>query len=239
MKLNLLAWTALPAFAAAAPIGPGGYWTPPNDKPGLTCDFKKIKVPGQGEYACLTVGQSICRDNGGNFGTWWFGIDEVTTDYTAPDGTVLTTKDTFPVLVDPATKRYPITGSTYHYQDAGEQKTCKDEDGTAQRNGNYAGTTHICIGETNDFDPSKFSEERPYLFFYNEKTHTFPYQLVCDGIGAEGRLPMLKMINNEGIGRETYVDYPVDIVKFKKVSTHVFQLCFHSTDGVSIHFSHV
>ena len=239
-KPLLLALTALPASASVSASAISGYWTPPNDKPGLTCDFKKIKVPGQGEYACITLGQSICRDNGGNFGTWWFGVDEVTTDYTAPDGTVITTKDTFPVLIDPATNRYAITGSTYHYEDTqGDQKICKDDDGEAQRDGNYAGTTHICIGEVDEFDPGRFSDERPYLFFYNEKTHTFPYQLVCDGIGAEDRLPMMKMVNNEDIAQDMYIDYPVDIVKFKKVSTttYIDFNYFHSTDAAI--FTHV
>lgn len=57
------------------------------------------------------------------------------------------------------------------------------------------------------------------MFFYNEKTHRFVYQLVCDGIGEEGKLPQLKMVNNEAYADNIYVKYPVDIVKFEKGST--------------------
>lgn len=85
--------------------------------------------------------------------------------------------------------------------------------------GNYAGTTHICIGENNESDPKKYSKERPYMFFYNEKTHQFLYQLVCDGIGEDSKLPQLKMVNNEDYAYSQYVDYPVDVVKFKKGAT--------------------
>ena len=83
----------------------------------------------------------------------------------------------------------------------------------------YAGTTHICIGENTENDPNKFTNERPYMFFYDEKRHEFLYQLVCDGAGELGKLPQLKMINNEDLVTKTYVNYPVDIAKFKKGAT--------------------
>ena len=57
------------------------------------------------------------------------------------------------------------------------------------------------------------------MFFYDEKSHQYLYQLVCDGIGEEGKLPELKMANNEDLADAIYVDYPVDIVKFKKGAT--------------------
>eukprot|EP00563_Minutocellus_polymorphus_P002922 CAMPEP_0181039242 /NCGR_PEP_ID=MMETSP1070-20121207/10363_1 /TAXON_ID=265543 /ORGANISM="Minutocellus polymorphus, Strain NH13" /LENGTH=141 /DNA_ID=CAMNT_0023117077 /DNA_START=522 /DNA_END=951 /DNA_ORIENTATION=- len=59
-------------------------------------------------------------------------------------------------------------------------------------------------------DPNQYSNERPYMFFYNEKTHQFLYQLVCDGIGEEGKLPQLKMVNHEDLadkkGTTRYTD---------------------------------
>jgi len=41
--------------------------------------------------------------------------------------------------------------------------------------------THVCIGEDQGFDPNKFSEERPYMFFYDEKSQTRVGELICDG----------------------------------------------------------
>jgi len=214
---------ALQSIAALSVITSVGaswnYWISPNDMPGVTCEFKKVKIPGRGEFTCLALGESICRDNGGNFGKWWFGVEEVTTSITTPNNSEMTITDTFPVLVDPATNRYPITGTTYTETVNGENKICT-AGGEAQRDGNYAGTTHICIGETTETDISKFSHERPYLFFFNEKTNEYLYQLVCDGIGTPGKLPMIKMVNNEDFAYAKYVEYPVDIVKYKKGFTN-------------------
>jgi hypothetical protein len=125
--------------------------------------------------------------------------------------------DTFPVLIDPALTRYPVTGTTFTDRETGE--ICKNGYGEAIRGCNYAGTTHICISEDIEFDPNRYSNERPYMFFYDEKKHQYLYQLVCDGIGEEGKLPELKMVNQEDLAGATYVNYPVDIVKFKKGAT--------------------
>mmetsp|Transcript_7979 Transcript_7979/g.17856 ORF Transcript_7979/g.17856 Transcript_7979/m.17856 type:complete len:1048 (-) Transcript_7979:120-3263(-) len=54
---------------------------------------------------------------------------------------------------------------------------------------------------------------------YNEKARshlTFNYQLIFDDAVTEGKLYRLKMVNNEDLAYEKYVDYPVDIVKYKK-----------------------
>ena len=75
------------------------------------------------------------------------------------------------------------------------------------------------VSENIESDPNRYSNERPYMFFYDEKTHQYLYQLVCDGIGEEGKLPELKIVNNEDLSDATYVKYPVDIVKFKKGAT--------------------
>ena len=56
------------------------------------------------------------------------------------------------------------------------------------------------------------------MFFYNEKTQQFLCQLVCDGIGTEGKMPMIKMVNNEDVPE--HADYPIDIVKAKKGFTY-------------------
>ena len=41
--------------------------------------------------------------------------------------------------------------------------------------------THVCIGEEHGHDPNRYSKERPYLRFYNEKTNQFVGNLTCDG----------------------------------------------------------
>ena len=41
--------------------------------------------------------------------------------------------------------------------------------------------THVCIGEVHGYDPNRYSKERPYLTFYNEKTHLTVGNLTCDG----------------------------------------------------------
>ena len=53
------------------------YWIPPLDVPGVGCDNKRLKIPDHGEYICMSVGEGICRDNGGYFGEWRFGVEEI------------------------------------------------------------------------------------------------------------------------------------------------------------------
>ena len=220
MKFSLQTLVAAVTVSSASAMW--GYWVPPLDEPGVSCEHKRIKIPDHGEYTCMTVGTGICRNNGGYFGEWRFGVNKFDESpakckSTPVGGVADCPKDTsFPTIFDPATTSYAITGATWLDNDG--KKACKVK-GVAQRNDAYAGTTHICIGENIDTDYKKFSEERPYMFFYNEKTHTFLYQLVCDGAGTEGKLPQLKMVNNEDLAHEMYVDYPVDITKFKKGTT--------------------
>ena len=199
---------------------PSNYWTPPLDKPGMACENVRLKIPDHGEFSCIPIGEGICRDNGGAFGEWRFGIEEVETPPCELSGECpvsMKPADTFPVLIDPANTRYPITGTTFTNSETG--KVCENGYGEAIRGCNYAGTTHICISENIESDPNRYSDERPYMFFYDEKSHQYLYQLVCDGIGEEGKLPELKMVNNEDLADATYVKYPVDIVKFKKGAT--------------------
>lgn len=47
--------------------------------------------------------------------------------------------------------------------------------------------THICIGEEHGYDPKRFSEQRPYLKFYNEKTQETVGNLACDGTDGKVR----------------------------------------------------
>mmetsp|Transcript_25436 Transcript_25436/g.73576 ORF Transcript_25436/g.73576 Transcript_25436/m.73576 type:complete len:414 (-) Transcript_25436:42-1283(-) len=198
------------------------YWAPPLNTPGMACEYKRMKIQDHGDFTCMSVGEGICRDNGGYFGEWLFGVEEVERGVCnfsgiCPQPDEFFDASTFPVLIDPATNRYPLTGTTYTDSETGE--ICKNENGQAIQGCNYAGTTHICIGENIDEDPTRYSAERPYMFFYNEKTHMFLYQLVCDAVGEGGRLPQLKMINNGALADDRYVSYPVDIVKFKKGAT--------------------
>ena len=211
--------TGVGCIAAGDAYIPSNYWIPRLDKPGMTCEAVRLKIPDHGEFSCLPIGEGICRDNGGAFGEWRFGIEEVETPpcEVTSKCRIDTETSTFPVLIDPANTRYPITGTTFTNSETG--KVCKNGLNEAVRGCNYAGTTHICISENIEDDPNRYSEERPYMFFYDEKSHQYLYQLVCDGIGEEGKLPELKMVNNEDLADATYVNYPVDIVKFKKGAT--------------------
>ena len=211
------------ACTSLCPVGeafiPSNYWVPPLDKPETTCEHVRLKIPDHGEFTCLPIGEGICRDNGGAFGEWRFGIEEVQTPPCEVTSIcrIGTATDTFPVLIDPANTRYPITGTTFTDSDTGE--ICKNDLNEAVRGCNYAGTTHICISENIESNPNRYSNERPFMFFYDQKSHQYLYQLVCDGIGEEGKLPELKMVNQKDLADATYVDYPVDIVKFKKGAT--------------------
>ena len=65
--------------------------------------------------------------------------------------------------------------------------------------------THVCIGEERDPRPNKFSNERPYLYFYDEKTQRTVGNLTCDGtdgFNSEnlGKPTILKMVDNSDIG---------------------------------------
>ena len=218
MKFSLQ--TLVAAVTVSSTSAMWGYWVPPLDEPGVSCEHKRIKIPDHGEYTCMTVGTGICRENGGYFGEWRFGINDFDENpgqcFDNPSNTGTDCgAGTYPTIFDPATTAYPISGATWLKNDG---ETCK-RGGVAQRTSGYAGTTHICIGENIVTDYAKFSDERPYMFFYNEKTHTFLYQLVCDGAGTEGKLPQLKMVNNEDLADDLYVTYPVDITKFKKGTT--------------------
>ena len=226
MKFSLQ--TLVAAVTVSSTSAMWGYWVPPLDEPGVSCEHKRIKIPNHGEYTCMTVGTGICRENGGYFGEWRFGIGDLKfpaasngcydTSVNGEGTPAAKTCDdgTYPAIIDPATTIYPVSGATYLNS---KGSVCLDNGGVAIRNDAYADTTHICIGENIDKDYAKFSDERPYMFFYNEKTHTFLYQLVCDGAGTEGKLPQLKMVNNEDLADDLYVDYPVDITKFKKGTT--------------------
>jgi len=221
MKFTLQALTASLVVSSASAMW--GYWVPPLDEPGVTCEHKRIKIPGHGEYTCMTVGTGICRDNGGYFGEWRFGIDTIAAgDMPVGYEDNCPVDTTYPTVIDPGTKLYPLRGPALLSDDGRrciQNDDAGDGPGTARTLCTYADTTHICIGENIETDYSKFSHERPYLFFYNEKTHTFLYQLICDGAGTEGKLPQLKMVNNEDLASEQYVEYPVDITKFKKGTT--------------------
>ena len=195
-------------------------WVPPMKAPNIPCDKKRIEIPGRGEYSCMMVNEGICRDDTETFGEWRFGIEGDLTvkcnfaGFCPLESDIVTSK--FPVLFGPDTTRYPLSGPTY--VDKTTNEICRDAMGGAVRGCNYAGTTHICIGENVAGDPNKVSSERPYLFFYNEKSHEFLYQLVCDGIGTETFLPQLKMVSSKD-SATPYVKYPVDIAKYKKGPT--------------------
>ena len=82
--------------------------------------------------------------------------------------------------------------------------------------------THLCIGEEHGFDPNRYSKERPYLTFYDEKTHTVVASLTCDGTDGKndeniGQSTLLKLTDNADVG--PYADYPLTIVKLKKGQT--------------------
>ena len=86
--------------------------------------------------------------------------------------------------------------------------------------------THVCIGEDHGTDGGQFySQERPYLFFYNEKTHQYVGELSCDDTDGDdgenlGKPSILKMVELSYTGQ--YVDYGeegIAVTKFKKGQT--------------------
>ena len=108
------------------------YWVPQLDKPGLSCDHVRIKIPDHGEYTCLSTGEAICRDNGGTIGKWLFGVDEIDMPKCISDSCIIQNGiNTFPALIDPATDKYPVTGTTYTDSETGE--VCKNPSGEAIR----------------------------------------------------------------------------------------------------------
>lgn len=48
--------------------------------------------------------------------------------------------------------------------------------------------THLCIGEDHGFDPNQYSQERPYMTLYDEKSHEVVGSLTCDGIDGKVRI---------------------------------------------------
>ena len=74
MKFSLQ--TLVAAVTVSSTSAMWGYWVPPLDEPGVSCEHKRIKIPDHGEYTCMTVGTGICRDNGGYFGEWRFGVND-------------------------------------------------------------------------------------------------------------------------------------------------------------------
>ena len=100
-----------------------------------------------------------------------------------------------------------------------------------------ADVTHVCIGEdhTDRFaDPNnpKFSQQRPYMFFYDDKIQEKVGELQCDGTDGFDKenidkSSLLKMVDNSMLGG--YVNYGKDgipVVKFKKVRvTYVMNEC--------------
>jgi hypothetical protein len=86
--------------------------------------------------------------------------------------------------------------------------------------------THVCIGEDHGTDNGQwYSKERPYLFFYDENTHTYVGELTCDGTDGDdgknlGKPSILKMVELSHLGQ--YVDYGeegIAVTKFKKGKT--------------------
>jgi len=84
----------------------------------------------------------------------------------------------------------------------------------------------VCIGEDHGTDGGQwYSQERPYLFFYDEKTNTYVGELTCDDTDGDdgenlGKPTLLKMVDLSYTGQ--YVDYGDDgvtITKFKKGQT--------------------
>mmetsp|Transcript_33015 Transcript_33015/g.72407 ORF Transcript_33015/g.72407 Transcript_33015/m.72407 type:complete len:469 (+) Transcript_33015:157-1563(+) len=82
--------------------------------------------------------------------------------------------------------------------------------------------SHICIGEEHGYQKDRYSNERPFMFFFDQKTQRRVGELKCDGtdgIGDRnlGQSSILKLVDNSNLGQ--YVNYPVTAVKFKKGQT--------------------
>ena len=86
--------------------------------------------------------------------------------------------------------------------------------------------THICVSEETSDDSDKYCDrKRPSLFFYNDKVQKYVFELPCDGTDGfdnqnQDKPAILKMNNNAGVVNSVgKVDYPTQIVKFKRGQT--------------------
>ena len=75
--------------------------------------------------------------------------------------------------------------------------------------------SHVCIGEERDPRPDKYSNQRPYLYFYDEKTQRTVGNLTCDGTdGFNGenldKPTILKMVDNSEVGICESIGWLVD-----------------------------
>ena len=88
-----------------------------------------------------------------------------------------------------------------------------------------ADVTHVCIGEDHGYEEGTYSQERPYLLFYDEKLQKNVGEVRCDGTDGKddeniGKPSILKMVDNSHLG--PYVDYGefgITVTKFKKGQT--------------------
>jgi hypothetical protein len=243
MKLELLSVVAL----AAAPCQ-GEIWAYPESQTdemvsagdltnradgedGPSCKRKTLQIPNHGAFTCMTVGRGLCKDNGGILGEWRFGVaGEIQRPAQIARNGKCSQPTSYAGVYDEHNNFFPLSGPTWRDT---EGNVCKVSENTKGMFGfndlgkaivnecDYAGVTHVCVGENNSKDKSKLSEERPYLFFFDENSQEFLYQLVCDGIGKQGKLPRLRMVDNDAIANQTHVEFPIDVAKFKKGASNM------------------
>lgn len=68
--------------------------------------------------------------------------------------------------------------------------------------------THVCIGEEHGYKPNRFSEERPYLRFYNEKSQVTVGSLMCDGTDGKVRIDVHGKIQRTSIFFVSPISHP-------------------------------
>ena len=62
--------------------------------------------------------------------------------------------------------------------------------------------THLCIGEKHGFDPNQYSQERPYMTLYDEKSHEIVGSLTCDG--TDGKVCKIAALFIEDLNVRSY-----------------------------------
>ena len=92
--------------------------------------------------------------------------------------------------------------------DDGLTKAClwdpKNEEAWCLCNGERS-VTQICIGEDTNYAQNRYSQERPYLVFYDENSHEYVGEVTCDGTDGDkdknlGKPTMLRMVDNSKVG---------------------------------------
>ena len=170
------------------------YWAAPPRDLGLKCIDNSINVgKDDKQESCLTEGQALCID-----------YPYQSYPYNAKSR---------PTPMGPGRWTFGIQDGRIRLWDPRNNVVWE----------HCADVTHLCIGEDTAESFSTYSNQRPFMHFYNEKTNKFTGRLVCDGTDGRdasnlNKQTLLKMVDHTDM-EGPYVDYPVTLLKFRKGQT--------------------